>query len=332
MLTFVTGATGFIGPNLVRTLLRRGHQVRVLTRPTSDRANLKGLPLDFRLGDVRQPPEILAQHMQGCDVLFHTAAYYTLWAPRPQIVYDTNLQGTENIMEAALLAQIPRVVHTSSVATIGRPHRREELANETFQQRWKDLPGPYERSKYQAEQAVLTMVRERGLPAIVVNPTAPVGFYDSRPTPTGRMIADLLKGRIWGYVEGGINIVDVEDVALGHLLAAGRGRIGERYILGGQNLTFRELFRLVCHLGGRQPPEFKVPFLLALLAAYFDEGVLTRLRRRPPNIPIAGVKLARQRMFFDSSKASNELGLPDSPVEEALRKAILWSRYQRLLW
>jgi dihydroflavonol-4-reductase len=269
--------------------------------------------------------------MEGCALLFHTAAQYELWSSRAKAIYQSNVQGTRNIMEAALLARVPRVIHTSSVATVGRPRLPGQVADESFQQRWRALPGPYERSKYLSEQQVLQMVREKGLPAVIVNPSAPIGLYDSKPTPTGRIIVDLLRGKTWGYLPGGMNIVDVEDVAEGHLLAAEKGRIGERYILGGEDLTFQELFTLVCQLGGRAPPTLEVAYPVALAAAYLDEGLLSRILRRPPNIPIVGVKLARHRMFFDSSKAQRELGYTFSPATAAIHKAVLWFRFKRMV-
>ncbi|MBI2867528.1 MAG: NAD-dependent epimerase/dehydratase family protein [Chloroflexi bacterium] len=331
MRAFVTGATGFVGANVARALLRRGHQVRALVRPGSDTRALDGLPIERWPGSLSDR-DVLCDGMRGCDTVFHVAALYELWGAQSRQVYEINVNGTLRVMEAALEAGIGRIVHTSSVAAIARPSEPSELADETYEwKRLRDLPGHYERSKLLAEREVSRLVKECGLPAVIVNPTAPIGAFDLRPTPTGRMIVGLLTGKVWGYLDGGINIVDVEDVAEGHVLAAEKGRVGERYILGNRNMTFEEVFGLVCSMGDKSPPVFKAPYGLALLTAYVEEGFLGSLLARRPTATIAGVKLAKQRMWFDSSKAVRELGLPQSSVDETIRKAILWFRFRGLL-
>ena len=321
---FVTGATGFIGANLVRCLLHHGWKVRALVRPTSDLANLKGLNVEIVRGDIREYHRMLFG-MVGTDAVFHTAAQYELWARDPRALFDTNVKGTANVMRAALQAKVRKVVHTSSTATVtrrkdGKPGTEKDYAIA------RELPGAYERSKIESERQVLAMVKEQGLPAVVVNPTAPVGPFDVKPTPTGKMILDLLNGRMLAYLDGGINIVDVEDVAEAHLAAFEKGKVGERYILGNRNMSLKELFELVCRQAERKPPSISVPYWVAYSAGVVSEGVISRITGKPPMVPLNGVRLARDKMFFDSSKAVAELGMPQTPVEEAVRKAMTWFR------
>jgi dihydroflavonol-4-reductase len=323
MKTLVTGGTGFIGANVVRALRRRGIAVRALVRPTSDLRNLAGLDLELVYGDLRDRQSLEAA-LKGCDTLYHVAAVYTLWTPNPRELYDSNVAGTVNLLEAAAAAGVRRIVYTSSVATIGLPEDGRPGTEELFL-RPDELIGDYKRSKYLAEQEVLKLA-QRGLPVVIVNPSLPVGPWDSKPTPSGQIIVNFLRGRIPAYVETGLNVVDVEDVALGHLLAAERGRIGERYILGHENLTLAEMFRQLEQVSGVRAPRLRIPYGMAYLAACLSEFTARTITHRPPFVTLAGVKLSRHRMFFDASKAVRELGFPQTPAIEAFRKAVRWFR------
>src|SRR5579885_3380314 len=264
-LSLVTGATGFVGAAVARALLREaGHRVRVLARPKSDRRNLAGLDVEVVEGSLEDAAS-LARATAGCRYLFHVAADYRLWVPDPAAMFRANVDGTTALMLAALAEGIERIVYTSSVATLGLV--ADGVADETTPSRLDDMIGPYKRSKYLAEEAVRKLIAERGLPAVIVNPSTPVGPGDIKPTPTGRLICEAAKGRMPGYVETGLNIVHVEDVAVGELLAAEAGRIGERYILGGDNLTLAQILGEVARAAGRQPPRFKIPYGVALAAA-----------------------------------------------------------------
>lgn len=322
MKVLVTGATGFIGGNLARELVRRGYEVRALVRPGSDRRNLAGLDVEVVLGDLTDRAS-LPPALEGCDGLFHVAAVYTFWSPDPRSIYRANVDGTENILLAARAAGIKKIVYTSSECTLnidkGICGDEAELADPAT------LPGDYKKSKCLAERLALKLCRE-GLPLVVVNPTAPVGPYDVKPTPTGRVIVDFLKGRMPACVNAGLNVVDVEDVAKGHVLAMEKGRIGQRYVLGHKNLTLRDIFRLLERLTGIKSPRFDIPLWTALAAAYADDFFTVRILRKPPHIPVAAVKAARKFRHFDCSRAVKELGMPQTPVEEAFTKAIRWFR------
>ena len=321
MKALVTGASGFIGSNLVRELLRQGYEVRALLRQGCDARNLDGLPMEKAHGDLRDP-ESLEQAVDGCEVLFHVAARYTFWVPHPKVMYEVNVKGTENMLTAALKKGVRRVVYTSTCSTIGISPNGVP-SNEETKLHPDDLVGHYKISKYLAEEVAWKVYRQ-GLPLVVVNPTTPVGPYDIKPTPTGRIIVDYLNHSMFAYVNTGLNIVDVEDVALGHILALERGRVGERYLLGNRNLTLPQIFSVLEQISGIPAPTSKIPVWLALGAAYIDEFAEGGLLRRPPHIPVASVKMARKFMFFDSTKAVAELGLPQTPVEQALEKAIRW--------
>jgi dihydroflavonol-4-reductase len=323
MKTLVTGGTGFIGANVVRALLRRGIEVRALVRPRSDTRNLDGLDIESVAGDLRDRHS-LSSALTGCDTLYHVAAMYTLWAANPQEVYDSNVTGTVNVLEAAQMAGVEKIVYTSSVATVGLP-KDGRPGTEAVPLQPKDLVSHYKRSKYLAEQEVMQYA-QRGVPVVIVNPSFPVGPWDVKPTPSGQIIVNFLRGKIPAYVDTGLNIVDVEDVALGHIMAAEKGRIGERYILGHANLTLPELFHLLEQVSGVKAPRLRLPYGCAYLSACVSELVAHTITRKAPFVTLAGVKLARKRMFFDAAKAVRELGFPQTPAIEALSKAVHWFR------
>lgn len=321
MRTLVTGANGFIGSAVVRVLLQAGGEVRVLVRPGSDVRNLEGLKVEIVPGDL-QDPHALRSTLKGCRRLFHVAALYRLWLRNPSEIYKTNVTGTQNLMEAAMEEGVERVVYTSTVGAVGIPNGGG-IGDETTALELDDIVGNYKRSKYMAEKGVLRLV-EKGLPAVVVNPSAPIGPRDVKPTPTGQIVVDFLKGRMWAFMETGLNLVDVDDVAEGHLLAAEKGRVGERYILGNKNLMLKEMLELLARISGRKAPSLKIPYGVVLPLAYLNTGISNYITHRVPRIPIEGVKMAKRNMFFDSSKAVRELGFPQRPVEEALERAVGW--------
>ncbi|MBI4187137.1 MAG: NAD-dependent epimerase/dehydratase family protein [Chloroflexi bacterium] len=321
MRALVTGATGFIGGNLVRELLNQGYQVRALVRQGSDRRNIQGLDIEVAFGDLCDRPS-LDRAVDGCDVLFHVAAAYTFWARDPRVIYEANVRGTENILAAARDRGIKKVVYTSSESTIGTGNNCG-LATEEGEVDPDKLPGDYKKSKCLAEKLTLKACHG-GLPVVVVNPTVPIGRYDVKPTPTGRLVLDFLNGRMPAYVNTGLNVVDVEDVARGHILALERGRIGERYILGNRNLTLKEILAILEKITGIKASRLRIPVWLALGAAYADEFISGRVMRRVPRVPVAGVKAARSFRYFDCSKAVRELGFVQTPVEEAFDRAVRW--------
>lgn len=323
MRVLVTGATGFVGGIVARALVQAGHEVQTLVRPQADRRLLADLPLEIVVGDLRDF-ESVRRAMAGCAQVYHVAALYKLWVRRRRDMYESNVIGTENVLRAAEDLGVERIVYTSSVATLGCAGDGS-LGREDTPVSVTDMLGHYKRSKFLAEQVALTYAR-RGIPVVVVNPSTPVGIGDLKPTPTGQMIVDFVNGRMPGYVDTGLNLVDVEDVARGHLLAAQKGQIGEKYILGHENLTLQQLFGLLSELTGQTVPRFKVPYALALGAAYGDAALARLVPGREPSIPPVGVKLSKKKMFFDATKAVRELGLPQTPVREALRKAVSWFR------
>jgi dihydroflavonol-4-reductase len=323
MKTLVTGGTGFVGANVVRALLKRGAEVRALVRPRSDTRNLDSLEVELVAGDLRDRSSLEAA-LEGCDIVYHVAAMYTLWVRNPREIYDSNVTGTVNLLEAAGQAGVQKIVYTSSVATIGLPPDGTP-GSEAVPLLPKDMVSDYKRSKYLAEQEVLKYA-QRGLPVVIVNPSFPVGPWDVKPTPSGQMIVNFLRGKIPAYVHTGLNVVDVEDVAIGHVMAAERGRIGERYILGHANLTLPELFQLLEQVSGMRAPRLRIPYGLAYLSACVSECVARTITHKPPFVTLAGVRLSRKRMFFDASKAVRELGLPQTPAIEALGKAVQWFR------
>jgi dihydroflavonol-4-reductase len=323
MTTLVTGATGFVGSAVARVLLARGHQLRLLARPSSDRRNLAGLDAEVVAGDLTDPGS-LARAAAGCRYVVHVAADYRFWVPDPEPMLRANVEGTRAIMRAAQAAGVERIVHCSSVAALGLT-ADDSPADETTPVDPANLITTYKRSKYLAEQAVLAFVRDENLPAVVVNPAAPVGPRDIKPTPTGKMIRDAANGRIPAYLETGLNIVHVDDVAEGHALALERGRIGERYILGGENLRLQEILALVAEVAGRRAPTLRLRESWVWPVALVMEG-LARVTGIPPSVTRDHLRMARKKMFFSSAKATAELGYRPRPVREAIEDSVAWFR------
>ncbi len=322
MTTLLTGATGFVGSAVLRALVDAGHRVRALVRPASDRRNLAGVTAERVEGDLSDRRS-LERAVTGCRYLFHVAADYRLWARNPAEVYAHNTRGTRLLMEAALAAGIERIVYTSSVATLGL-HADGRPADESTPVTLEDMIGPYKRSKFMAEEGVRRLVREQELPAVIVNPSTPIGPRDVKPTPTGKLVVDAARGRMPAYVDTGLNIVHVDDVARGHLLALEHGQIGERYVLGGENLSLREILSVIAELAGRRPPRIKLSPGLVLPIAYACEAwVRVRGRGEPPVITDA-VRMARKKMYFSSAKAQRDLGYTFRPPRQALRDAYTW--------
>jgi dihydroflavonol-4-reductase len=320
MKTLVTGATGFLGSHVARQLAARGERLRVLMRPTSDTRTIDGLEAERIIGDLRDSPS-LDRALAGVTHVFHVAADYRLWARNPREIYESNVTGTRNLLGAARRAGVERFVYTSTVATIAVP-RKDGLPDESTQSSFDEMIGHYKRSKFEAELCAMRSA-EAGLPVVIVNPTTPVGPGDWKPTPTGKIIVDFLNGRMPGYVDTGLNFVPVEDCAAGHLLAAERGRIGERYILGGCNLTLKEMLDKLAAISGLPAPRWKFPHALAYVAACVDTLVSGALGREP-QIPLEGVRMARHKMFVDASKATRDLGFSPGPIEGALERAVRW--------
>lgn len=323
MTTLVTGATGFVGSAVARALLARGHQVRLLARPSSDRRNLAGLDAEIVTGDLTDPAS-LTRAAAGCRYVVHVAADYRFWVPDPEAMLRANVEGTRSIMRAAQAAGAERIVHCSSVAALGL-NPDGTPADETTPVDPAILITTYKRSKYLAEQAVLGLVRDENLPAVVVNPAAPVGPRDIKPTPTGKMIRDAANGRIPAYVETGLNVVHVDDVAEGHALALERGRIGERYILGGENLALKDLLALVADVAGGRAPRLRLREAWVWPVALAMEG-LARITGIPPMVTRDHLRMARKKMFFSSAKAIAELGYQPRPVRQAIEDAVAWFR------
>ncbi|HVB86957.1 MAG TPA: hopanoid-associated sugar epimerase [Candidatus Dormibacteraeota bacterium] len=326
MTTLVTGASGFVGSHVARQLVAAGDQVRVLVRSTSRLEFLDGLPLERVEGDLRDADSI-TRAMKGARRVFHVAADYRLWARNPDEIYDSNVGGTRRVLEAAAREGVSRIVYTSTVATIAvsqptGPH--EALPDESAPATVDQMIGHYKRSKFLAEEEA-KKAAAAGLPVVIVNPTTPVGPGDWKPTPTGRIIVDFLNGKMPAYVDTGLNLVAVEDVAAGHLLAAVKGRPGERYLLGGRNMTLKQILEALAKLTGRSAPRVRLPHAVALAAGYADEW-FSRLVGRDPRIPIEGVKMSRHRMFVATGKAERELGFAAGPVESALGRAVDWYR------
>jgi dihydroflavonol-4-reductase len=324
--TVVTGATGFVGFHVAQQLAARGERIRVLVRPNSRRDNIAALPGDLVepvCGDLTDP-ESLRQAVRGCDTLYHVAADYRLWARDPQDLYRANVDGTRQLLQAAHDAGVRCVVYTSTVGALGIPHDGSSGTEETAVTE-ADMIGHYKRSKFLAEQEARRFV-EQGMRVVIVNPSTPVGEHDIKPTPTGQIIVDFLNGRLPAYVDTGLNLIDVRDVAAGILLAGEHGRSGERYILGNRNTTLREMFEMLAQITGRSAPRIRLPYAVAWCAVGAENLIATRLLRRAPIHPFEGVKMARYKMYFDAGKAVRELRLPQSPVEEALRRATEWFR------
>ncbi|MGH9863973.1 MAG: hopanoid-associated sugar epimerase, partial [Candidatus Acidiferrales bacterium] len=320
MTTLVTGATGFVGSHVARRLVTSGESVRALARQGSRRQGLEGVAVEWVEGDLRDEAS-LDRALAGVNRVYHLAADYRLWSRHPQEIYDSNVTGTKNLLAAALRARVERFVYTSTVATIAVP-REGALPDETNRASVDEMIGNYKRSKLLAEQEALRAAHE-GLPAVIVNPTTPVGPGDWKPTPTGRIILDFLLGRMPAYVHTGLNFVAVEDVAEGHLLVAERGKIGERYLLGGRNMTLKELLDALARITGLAAPTRRIPHSVALMAAFAD-AAYSRVTGCEPRIPIEGVRIARHKMFVNDEKARKELGYQPGAVEAALERAVRW--------
>jgi len=324
MKTLVTGASGFVGSAIVRQLLDAGHHVRTFLRPDSPRDNIMGLDVEIVTGDLVDTAT-LRQAVTGCSALFHAAADYRLWAPHPQTMYATNVDGTRNIMHAALDAGVERIVYTSSVATLGiRPDGTP--ADEETPSSLDNMIGHYKRSKFMAETVVREMVEEKDLPAVIVNPSTPVGPRDIKPTPTGKMILDAARGRMPAYVDTGLNIVHVDDVAAGHLLALEKGMIGERYILGGENFSLKDILSQVATIAGRNPPRIRLPHNAILPFAWIAQGIAHLTGAAQPVMTVDGVRMAKKYMFYTSIRAEHDLAYTHRPATEALHDAIAWFR------
>ncbi len=315
----VTGVTGFIGWHLARKLLARGERVRALVRPSSLRRDLDGI--DTITGDLQDPASLL-RAAAGCGVVYHVAADYRLWAPDPSVMFQSNVEGTRNLLDAARKSGVERFVYTSTVGCIGVPHGG--VGDETNPVGLGDMTGPYKRSKFLAEQAALSSAGQ-GFPVVIVNPTAPVGEHDPKPTPTGKIILDYLKGAMPAYLDTGLNLIDVHDTAQGHLLACEYGKPGERYILGSQNLTLRQIFEKLERISGIPAPTRRIPYALAYTAGLCSTGWAS-LTGTEPRVPIDGVRMARKKMFVSQDKAVRELGLAPQPVDHALARAVRWFR------
>lgn len=321
---FVTGGTGFIGANLVRLLLQEGYSVRSLVRPTARLDNLQGLDVELVKGDLNDPD--LSQKMQGCQVLFHVAAHYSLWQRDQEALYRNNVLGTRNILLSARKAGIERTVYTSSVAAIG-VGESGTVVDETHQSPLEKLVGHYKKSKYLAEQEA-KQAANAGQDIVIVNPSSPIGPRDIKPTPTGDIILRFLRRQMPAYVNTGLNFIDVRDVGRGHLLALEKGKLGDRYILGNQNLTLKALLDQLAQITGLEAPQRAIPAWLPLSVAWIDEQILAPLGKTP-SVPLDGVRMARQPMYYDASKAVRELGLPQSPLRTALKDAADWFVSQR---
>ena len=319
MTTLVTGASGFLGSHIARELVSRGEDVRVLMRPSSTNRAVGDLSLEYVTGDLRDPAS-LERAVAGVQYVFHVAADYRLWAKKSRDIYDSNVGGTKNLVAAAKRAAVEKFIYTSTVATIAVD--RPELPTESTEARLDEMVGHYKRSKWMAEQEVLNAAKA-GFPAVVAMPTTPVGPGDWKPTPTGKIILDFLNGKMLGYVETGLNFVGVEDCAAGHLLVAEKGKIGERYLLGSENLTLKQLLDTLSRITGLPAPKLKIPHGVALGVAYMNTA-FSRLVGREPQIPIEGVKIARHMMFVKCEKSQRALEFRPGPVSAALESAVHW--------
>jgi len=327
MKCFVTGATGFIGANLVHELLKRGHRVKALVRPGSDLRGLAGLDVEKVDGDLSNRDACLAG-MRGCDWCFHVAASYHLWLRSYSPMYAANVDGTRNVIEAAIKADCSRIIYTSTVGCIGLPpsnrSRNSPPSDETCEVKQEQLTNHYKISKWRAEQIASQLV-QIGAPVVIVNPSAPIGPRDTKPTPTGAILVDFLNRKMPAFLDTGLNWVHVRDVAAGHILAAERGRVGERYILGNSegNWTMKQMFATLQEITGIAAPKFRVPYGMAWMAGWLSEKH-ANLTQKPPRVPLAGVRMAADKMFFNPAKAIRELGLPQTPPRQALADAVEW--------
>ncbi|HTY78640.1 MAG TPA: hopanoid-associated sugar epimerase [Candidatus Bathyarchaeia archaeon] len=316
----VTGGTGFVGANLVRELLADGRSVRVLARKGGDRRALEGCAVEIAEGDLLDPASLRAA-VAGVRRVYHAAADYRLWARDPGELYRANVDGTRHLLAAAAEAGADRIVYTSTVGALGIP-KDGTPGDEATPVGLEDMVGPYKASKFLAER-VAEEWAGRGAPIVIVNPSTPVGPWDVKPTPTGQMVVDFLRGKMLGSIDTGLNIVHVRDVARGHILAADRGRIGQKYLLGNQNFSLAELFGTLARITGLREPRFRVPYSVAWLAALCMEGA-ARVTGGTPQVPLNAVRMGRKKMYFSAAKAVRELGLPQTPAEDALRDAVRW--------
>jgi dihydroflavonol-4-reductase len=323
MKVFLTGATGFVGHHVARALAAEGAQLRLLVRKSSNLANLEGIAGDTHVGDLSQP-ETLKPALAGCDAVVHVAADYRLWIPDPAAMYRANVDGTRELLRMAREAQVPRVVYTSSVATM---HFRTDgiVINEDTPVSLADMVGHYKRSKFLAEQEAIAAA-QAGQQVMILNPTSPIGTNDSKPTPTGRIILDFLNGKFPAYMDTGLNLVDVAEVAQAHVAALTKGQAGRRYILGGENLTLKQILDKMAAITGIPSPTVKIPFVVAATYAFFEEWITGRIRGKEPRATLEEVRMGRKKMFASSARAQQELGFRIAPVYPAMRSAIEWFR------
>lgn len=319
----VTGASGFIGAAVVRALLARREPVRVLVRPTSDRQNIDGLDVEIVEGDLLDP-DTLAGTVEGCTGVYHIAADYRLWTRDPEAMFRANVEGSCFIIRTAMAAGVARIVYTSSVAVLGIV--QDGVGDEVTPSTYADMIGVYKQSKFRAEEAVRKLINEEGAPVVIVNPSTPVGPFDVKPTPTGRMIVEAVSGKMPAYVDTGLNIVHVDDVATGHLLAFDRGQLGERYVLGGENMALKDILAEIANLVGRKPPSISLPHGLILPIAYLVEVWARMTSGQEPFVTVDGVRMARKKMYFSSAKAIRDLGYQSRPASAALADAVTWFR------
>ncbi len=334
MKAFVTGATGFVGSHVARVLEEQGAELRLLVRATSDPRNIRDLKAERVVGDLRDPAS-LEKAMSGCDAVFHVAADYRLWVTDPEQMYRANVDGTRAILQAARNSHVRRVVYTSSVATIGfgnshfsqkgreAGHAHESVANEDSPVSLTDMIGHYKRSKFMAEEIAIK-AGQGGMDVVVVNPSTPVGEQDIKPTPTGRIVVDFLKKKFPAYVDTGLNLVDVRTCALGHIAALERGRSGQRYILGGENLTLKQILDKLAAITGLPSPKIRLPYAVALASGVVDTFFTGLLLRKEPRVTLDAVRMGRKKMFVTSAKAERELGWKTGSVDDALRRAVDW--------
>ena len=322
MTTLVTGATGFVGSVVARLLLEQGESVRVLARPYSDHRNLKNLEVEVVEGDLNDPAS-LKKAVKDCNALYHVAADYRLWIPKPDEIYKTNVEGSHSLLLAAADADVKRMIYTSSVATLGI-HPDGTPSNEDTPVSLEKMIGHYKRSKFLAEQTVQELIDKEGLPIIIVNPSTPIGPGDIKPTPTGRMILDAVNGKTPAYVDTGLNLVHVEDVAKGHLLAFEKGQIGQRYILGGEDMSLKEILTMIAELTDQKSPKIKLPHSVVMPIAYISEAWAKLTNGSEPRATVDGVRMSRKKMYFSSEKAKQEIGYQHRSANEAIKDAVEW--------
>lgn len=324
MKALVTGATGFVGFHVAKYLLRQGASLRALVREGNDASELEKLDVEICRGDIRDAQSV-RHAVEGCRQVYHVAADYRLWVPDPHRMYETNVHGTRNVMQAALDLGVEKVVYTSSAGTLVSKKNNSAPFCEETPVELTDMVGHYKRSKFLAEREVGEFIR-KGLPVVIVNPTTPIGAYDRKPTPTGKVIVDFLNGKIPAFIQTGLNFVDVEEAACGHWLAACHGKIGEKYILGNTNISLSAFFQTLAQASGLKPPRVRLPYGPVLFAAYLDEIFSRWVTHSHPRIPLTGVKMAKTYMYFDCSKAVRELHMSQAPIETAVYRAVDWYR------